>query len=51
MRPIGDRPLLLLGVLLLIMGVQFVSMGLIGELILRQTRPADESYSVRETVE
>ena len=49
-RPIGNRPLLLLGVLLLIMGVQFVSMGLIGELILRRTGPAAETYGVRETV-
>ena len=30
---IGDRPLLMLGVLLVIMGVQFISMGLIGELM------------------
>ena len=49
-RPIGSRPLLLLGILLLIMGVQFVSMGLIGELILRRTRPAAETFSVRETI-
>jgi hypothetical protein len=32
---IGDRPLLLLGVLLVILGVQFVVMGLIAELIVR----------------
>lgn len=49
-RPIGNRPLLLLGVLLLITGVQFISLGLIGELILRRTRPSEETYSVRETV-
>lgn len=30
---IGGRPLLLLGVLLIIMGIQFFSMGLVGELI------------------
>src|SRR3989338_1899744 len=30
---IGDRPLLLLGILMLILGVQFVSIGLIGEMI------------------
>ncbi len=30
---IGERPLLLLGVLLMIMGVQFISIGLIGEMI------------------
>ncbi len=32
-HPIGQRPLLLLGVLLLIVGVQLLSLGLIGELI------------------
>ena len=32
-RPIGQRPLLLFGVLLIIVGVQLLSLGLIGELI------------------
>jgi glycosyltransferase involved in cell wall biosynthesis len=32
-HPIGQRPLLLLGVLLIIVGVQLLSLGLIGELI------------------
>lgn len=32
---IGGRPLLLLGVLLIIVGVQFVGMGLLGEMIVR----------------
>ncbi|WP_417910314.1 glycosyltransferase family 2 protein [Candidatus Electronema sp. PJ] len=34
-RPLADRPLLLLAVLLLFMGVQFISMGLLGELQVR----------------
>lgn len=34
-RPIGGRPLLLLGVLLVIVGVQFIGMGLLGEMIVR----------------
>ncbi|MEN9935469.1 MAG: hypothetical protein RLZZ387_2048 [Chloroflexota bacterium] len=47
---ISDRPLLLLGVLLIVLGVQFVSLGLIGELIVRtyyetQSKPI---YVVRE---
>jgi glycosyltransferase involved in cell wall biosynthesis len=47
---IGDRPLLLLGVLLLILGVQFIGFGLIGELVMRtyyetQRKPI---YVVRE---
>jgi glycosyltransferase involved in cell wall biosynthesis len=47
---LADRPLLLLGVLLTILGVQFISMGLLGELIVRtyyetQRKPI---YVVRE---
>lgn len=34
-RPIGDRPLVLLGILLTIMGLQFVTMGLLGEILVR----------------
>jgi len=30
---IGDRPLLLLGVLLVVVGIQFLSLGLIGEML------------------
>ena len=49
---IGDRPLLMLSILLLILGVQFVLFGLIGEM---QTRIYHESqdkpvYYVRETI-
>ncbi|MCX8026885.1 MAG: glycosyltransferase family 2 protein [Thermodesulfovibrionales bacterium] len=33
--PIGGRPLLLLGVLLIIVGVQIIGMGLLGEMIVR----------------
>ena len=33
--PIGDRPIVLLGILLTIMGLQFITMGLIGELLVR----------------
>jgi glycosyltransferase involved in cell wall biosynthesis len=34
-RPIGGRPLLLLGALLIIVGIQFIGMGLLGEMIVR----------------
>jgi glycosyltransferase involved in cell wall biosynthesis len=34
-EPIGRRPLLLLGVLLLVVGFQFVSLGLLGEMLLK----------------
>ena len=30
---IGERPLLLLGILLVVVGVQFLSLGLIGEML------------------
>ncbi|RXA20263.1 glycosyltransferase [Methanosarcina sp. MSH10X1] len=39
--PIGDRPLLMLGILLTVIGAQFVSLGLIGELI-TNTRNNDD---------
>ncbi|MDY7014487.1 MAG: glycosyltransferase family 2 protein [Cyanobacteriota bacterium] len=50
---IGDRPLLILAVVLLLAGVQLFSFGLLGELLMRtyhesQGRPI---YRVRETIE
>ena len=50
---IGDRPLLMLSVLLVILGVQFLVMGLLAELVVRtyyesQNKPI---YYVRETVQ
>jgi glycosyltransferase involved in cell wall biosynthesis len=49
-EPLANRPLLLLGILLIIIGVQFISIGLIGELVIRvyyesRNRPI---YVVRE---
>jgi glycosyltransferase involved in cell wall biosynthesis len=46
---LSDRPLFLVGFLLIIIGVQFVSIGLLGEMITRQERD-DEVYSIRETL-
>ncbi len=47
---IGDRPLLLLAVLLTILGVQFVTMGLLGELVIRNYHETSGKriYAVRE---
>jgi glycosyltransferase involved in cell wall biosynthesis len=47
---IGSRPLLLLGVLLIILGFQFISLGLIGELVVRVYYEAQNKpiYVVRE---
>ena len=52
LQPIAVRPLLLLAVLLIVLGVQFISMGLIGELIVRtyyetQSKPI---YVVRDEI-
>ncbi len=49
---LADRPLLLLAVLMIVLGVQFISMGLLGELIVRtyyetQSKPI---YAVREEI-
>jgi glycosyltransferase involved in cell wall biosynthesis len=48
-RPIGDRPLMTLGVLLTLMGLQLFSTGLIGEILRRDNFKADEEYSIRKT--
>ncbi len=45
--PLGNRPLFLVGILFLIVGVQFISIGLLGEMISRSSRN-DQTYSVRE---
>jgi glycosyltransferase involved in cell wall biosynthesis len=50
---IGDRPLLMLAVLLTILGIQFISMGLLGEIIIRTyyevlNKPI---YSVKEIID
>jgi glycosyltransferase involved in cell wall biosynthesis len=47
---LANRPLLLLGVLLIILGMQFISIGLIGELIIRASYASHSrpTYVVRE---
>ena len=47
---LSNRPLFLVGFLFIIIGIQFVSIGLLGEMITRQQR-SDEGYSIRETLE
>ncbi len=51
-RAIADRPLLLLGILLLVVGVQLITMGLLGELIIRTYHESRDRpiYAVRETL-
>jgi glycosyltransferase involved in cell wall biosynthesis len=47
---ISNRPILLLGILLLILGVQFIFFGLIGELIVFSSRK-EISYTIKETLD
>lgn len=46
---IGNRPLLLLGVLLFLAAVQLVGVGLVGELLVRTTIESKEVFSIRAT--
>ncbi|MDD3925552.1 MAG: glycosyltransferase, partial [bacterium] len=48
-RPIGNRPLLLLGILLIMVGIQFISTGLLGEMLASSNRR--EGYSVKYRLE
>ncbi len=49
---IGDRPLLLLAVLLIVVGVQLLTMGLLGEMSIRTYHESQDKpiYTVREVV-
>jgi len=47
---IADRPLLLLGVLLLTLGVQAIALGLIGEIIVHLNAPERPGYRVLEVL-
>jgi glycosyltransferase involved in cell wall biosynthesis len=44
---LGNRPLFLAGSMLIVIGVQFISLGLLGEMI-SKTRTSTEEYSIRE---
>jgi glycosyltransferase involved in cell wall biosynthesis len=48
LQPIADRPLLMLGILLMVLGVQFFSIGWIGDLIINMQKD-DPKSKVRET--
>jgi glycosyltransferase involved in cell wall biosynthesis len=49
---ISNRPLLFLAILLIIVGLQFISIGLIGELLINQSRKINknDTVSIQETV-
>ena len=48
--PIGDRPLLLLGILMVMTSFQFVTIGLLGEFIQHQGAGRQQRYQIRETM-
>jgi glycosyltransferase involved in cell wall biosynthesis len=48
---LSDRPLLLLGVLLMLLGIQVLTTGLIGEMITFKNFRRSDSYSIRERIE
>jgi glycosyltransferase involved in cell wall biosynthesis len=48
---LSNRPLLLLGVLLMLLGIQVLTTGLIGEMITFKGFRSSDSYSVRELLE
>jgi glycosyltransferase involved in cell wall biosynthesis len=52
-QPLADRPLLLLAVLLIVLGVQLIIMGLLGELVIRTYYEVQDKprYVVREVVD
>ena len=49
-HPIGNRPLLLLGALLILFGAQMFTTGLLGEMVVRPRVKQTDSFQVRETV-
>jgi len=50
-HPIGDRPLLLLGVMLILVGVQMFTTGLIGQLIVIPRMERTDTFQVTEVLE
>ncbi len=48
-QPLGDRPLLTVAVLLVVMGIQLLSLGLLGELIIFVNAGAIRNYSLKES--
>ena len=48
--PIAGRPLLILGALLLIIGIQMISIGLLGEMIIFTHAGEIEEYNIQEII-
>jgi glycosyltransferase involved in cell wall biosynthesis len=45
---LSNRPILLLGILLILVGVQLISLGLLGEMVVKQTNRASDFTAIRE---
>ncbi len=50
-QPIGDRPLLFASILLIILGIQFFSTGLLGEMITSTGKGSGSEYSIKKILE
>jgi hypothetical protein len=46
-KPLSNRPMLFLGMLLIIVGVQFFSVGLLGEMLVHQNQ-SEREYVVKD---
>lgn len=49
-KPLSDRPLLLLGVVLIVVGVQMFTTGLLGELFIRPRMERTDGYQIAQTL-
>lgn len=49
--PIGTRPLLIVGVLAMLLGIQLISIGLLGEMLRYLTYRPTEEYAIRRVLE
>jgi putative Mn2+ efflux pump MntP len=48
-QSLSNRPLFLGGILLIIVGIQFISIGLLGEMI-SKSKQTDEEYAIRDMI-
>jgi hypothetical protein len=48
--PLGDRPALILGVLMIVLGIQIIALGLIGEIIIFASGKSVRDYSVERII-
>jgi len=49
-KPVSNRPILFLGILLIILGAQLFSTGLLGEMLSTSSSGSGNDYTIRDTV-